>query len=555
MAPESIATLPLQPSYNRAIRLLTQIALLLLLVSTVHADTDLSSFDTVLGIQRNGSVVVVEHFAAASPVGHFIWSTPTEYPGKWSIHQPRLVDILQVTSADGRPLNYIARRHDGRLDLDIDTVGAPEVRLVYTIRNAVDFHSDHDRLLWNPGAGWRGDASNVTVFVQVPPELAGSFTAQAYIGGRGLLPAHESSAGPDRIWFAVPQLAAHDNFIIDVALPPGVVHQPPAVQRLGWFIRANTILLLPLVVLAVMLILRRLKGIPEDDDACIVPRYEPPQGLTPAEVGLLIDDSLDPRDITATLVDLAVRKYVRIEQGMPDEGSAFAGQDFILRLLRPMPEWTGLAPHEQTILFNTFFGGQWTKLSSLTLRFYAVVPGLRTQIGACLRAKGFYWIDPQKAPWLRLFNMLVLFAILYVVQLAGVFSFAESWLLSLIAVAVSALIVQLLGRRLTAKTLKGMRAYREVRGFREFLNTVERDRLERLPADLFERCLPYAMALGVEHHWADAFSGMALGPPDWFNSDRPELFNTARLARALDLFSHQSAVTMTLAPRGARAKA
>jgi len=98
-----------------------------------------------------------------------------------------------------------------------------------------------------------------------------------------------------------------------------------------------------------------------------------------------------------------------------------------------------------------------------------------------------------------------------------------------------------------------MAIYREICGFREFLNTVEGDRLARLPADLFERCLPYAIALGVEHHWANAFSGVALGPPDWFDSEQPEGFTMARLARVLDLFSRQAAVTLTVAPRGANA--
>jgi hypothetical protein len=43
---------------------------------------------------------------------------------------------------------------------------------------------------------------------------------------------------------------------------------------------------------------------------------------------------------------------------------------------------------------------------------------------------------------------------------------------------------------------------------------------------------------------------MALGPPDWFNSDRPEMFNTARLARVLDLFSSQARQTLAVKPRG-----
>ena len=42
--------------------------------------------------------------------------------------------------------------------------------------------------------------------------------------------------------------------------------------------------------------------------------YEPPKDMTPAEVGSLLEDSVHPRDITSTLVDLAVRGYLKIEE-------------------------------------------------------------------------------------------------------------------------------------------------------------------------------------------------------------------------------------------------
>lgn len=481
--------------------------------------------------------MVVEHFAPALPASHVTWSTPTQFPGKWSIHQPRVVEILQVTSADGKPLTYTSHEGNTRLELNIDTSGVSEVRLVYSVKNALEYYPDHARLLWNPGVTWRGDASHVTFFVQVPPEAAGSFSAQAYLHGKGILPARESSAGPDRVWFSIPDLKRSDNVLIDVNLPAGLVLEPPLAQHFDWFIRANTVILLPLLVLAIMTTLRLIKGVPEESTDSLVPRYSPPEGLTPAEVGILIDDSLDPRDITATIIDLATRGYLRLEQGTPDQGVEFSGQDFVLRLLRPLEEWHDLAPHEQTVLFHTFYGGQWTKLSSLTLRFYSVVPALQAQLSARLRHRGFYWIDPHKSIWLRYFNVLLLFAIVYIVQNLGLFSLGDSWLLTLLSLALSLVIVGLLGRKLTAKTVKGMRAFQEIRGLREFLNSVQGDQLERVPAGSFDKLLPYAIALGVEQHWANAFAGVALGPPDWLSSDHPELFNTTRLARVLDLFA------------------
>ena len=46
----------------------------------------------------------------------------------------------------------------------------------------------------------------------------------------------------------------------------------------------------------------------------IVVNYEPPDGLGPAEVGTLVDERVDLRDISAVIIDLAVRGYLKIEE-------------------------------------------------------------------------------------------------------------------------------------------------------------------------------------------------------------------------------------------------
>ncbi|NIP92549.1 MAG: DUF2207 domain-containing protein, partial [Akkermansiaceae bacterium] len=52
----------------------------------------------------------------------------------------------------------------------------------------------------------------------------------------------------------------------------------------------------------------------DPEQRSIAPAYEPPEGMTPAEMGTLIDNRPDSRDIISTLVDLAVRGYVKIEE-------------------------------------------------------------------------------------------------------------------------------------------------------------------------------------------------------------------------------------------------
>ena len=85
-----------------------------------------------------------------------------------------------------------------------------------------------------------------------------------------------------------------------------------------------------------------------------------------------------------------------------------------------------------------------------------------------------------------------------------------------VAIAIAAVIIILFARIMTAKSLKGVRTRIEILGFQEFMNRVDADRLKRMPPDTFEKFLPYAMALGVEHRWAKAFQGIVQNPPSWY---------------------------------------
>jgi uncharacterized membrane protein len=95
-------------------------------------------------------------------------------------------------------------------------------------------------------------------------------------------------------------------------------------------------------------------------------------------------------------------------------------------------------------------------------------------------------------------------------------NFFNSVLLLVVCLPLSALIWFLFARVMTAKTLKGARTRIAVLGFQEFMNRVDADRLKVMPPTTFEKFLPYAMALGVEHHWAQAFSGIVKDPPQWY---------------------------------------
>jgi hypothetical protein len=295
-----------------------------------------------------------------------------------------------------------------------------------------------------------------------------------------------------------------------------------------------------------MLGLRRLKIVAAADKS-VAPKYDPPQGFSPAEVGVLVDDRLTPRDVTATLVDLAVRGYVRIEEARPEHGVLGDRPDYVLRLLRPRQEWHDLAAHEYTMLFHTFYGGQWTKLSSLRLRFYSVVPLMGADVFRALQQKGMYRVSPETARHWRLAPVLLVGALGVAAQAGGLVSMFDSWLLAAAALGASLGIVYAVGKDITAKTVRGLAMLTEIRGFEEFIRTVDEDRIQRLGADLFYKKLPFAIALGIEHHWAQVFQGMCASPPEWYEALVSDT-DSGRLGSKLQLFAQATFSILSEAP-------
>src|SRR5262249_40028229 len=145
-------------------------------------------------------------------------------------------------------------------------------------------------------------------------------------------------------------------------------------------LRSNLPLLIPLAALLIMFNLWWKYG----RDPRLRPisaQYEPPDQLTPGEVGTLVDNSADMRDITASIVDLAVRGYLNIEEKQKDHlMGLFHDKDYVFHLKKPREQWAALKPHEQTLLDGLFSDGDDVKLSDLHNQFYKYLPGIKNGI-------------------------------------------------------------------------------------------------------------------------------------------------------------------------------
>jgi len=345
-----------------------------------------------------------------------------------------------------------------------------------------------------------------------------------------------------------------------IAWNPGVVERPTRADRALGFLRANVALLIPVGVFGLMFWLWSRHG-RDPRRQTVAVQYEPPGALTPGEVGTLVDNSPDMRDITATAVDLAVRGFIRIKETQEDRFLGLGTKtEYTLQLLRPDGEWKTLRPHEDALLralFSRTAGRaavpagpspviDEVAISDLKNRFYKHVPEIKERIFSQLIDRGYYLRRPDRVK--ATFYVLAAVVAIGGSVVSGVLGFG---LASIIASIISGVIIGVFGHLMPARTVEGARAREGALGFEEFLDRVESDRFDRVvktPA-LFERFLPFAMALGVERNWAKAFEGIYTSQPDWYAGSYHGSFGPRMFTASLANLSSDAGTAMTSAPR------
>lgn len=508
-------------------RTITFLAILFCFSSSIAAAKSwrVADFQDNITVNEDGSALVTERISL-SFVGewHGIHRMiPIEYPGPNGSNYELFLEVESVTDGEGGKLKYESSVSSHERDLKIyipDAVDATRtVEITYRVRNGTRFFKDYDEFYWNvTGNDWPVPIDHAAATVQFPEAAAGSLRAQAFTGVYGSSERNASAEvnGAEAQFATNAPLPMRGGLTIDVYIPQGILKEPSAFTKFLWFVGGNPVLFLPLVTLAGMFVLWWYKGRDPDPGMSVAPMYEPPAGMSPAEAGTLLEDAIHPRDITSTIVDLAVRGYIKIEE-TAEKALVFTHKDYVFHLVKPRDQWgADLAPHERVMLENVFAGGNDIALSSLKNRFYTAIPPIREDIMSSLKSKGMYLLDPESANGYSVVAGIAILVPFAIFQYMGWANFFSSIPLLILCGAISAVIWWLFARVMTAKTVKGARTQVAVLGFQEFMNRVDGERLKLMPPTTFEKYLPYAMALGVEHHWAQAFAGIVKDPPSWY---------------------------------------
>ncbi|MGH9740388.1 MAG: DUF2207 domain-containing protein [Candidatus Acidiferrales bacterium] len=518
-------------------------------------------FDERVTIDPDASIEVAEMIDVQFIGGpwHGIYRTiPVEYTSPSDLNYTLFLKTLSVTDDNGQPLRYETSRQGRYLRFKIYVPNADDstktVALRYRVLDAVRFFSDHDELYWNvTGDQWDAPIEAASAHIELPAGTTG-LRATAYTGvyGSREQQAQVSVKGNAADIQTIAPLGYRAGLTAVVGWDKGFVHEPSGWQKTWLFLRSNWPFAIPIIVFLVMLWLWWTRGRDPERDSITV-QYDPPDKLSPAECGTLVDDEAGMRDITATLVDLAVQGYMTIEQKQ-DGGMmrVMHHHDYIFHLKKPPAEWTGARPHEQEMLAAIFGAGSAdVPLADLQNRFYTHLPAIKDQVFDSLVEKNYYLHRPDvvRQSYLGigvLIGFLLAIGSGFLQGATGVASL--TWIITGV---VTGAIICGVGWFMPARTLTGARTYAQVLGFEQFLGRVEKDRIERLEKtpELFEKYLPYAMALHVEKGWVQQFSGIAMQPPAWFQGYWGAGFMPYLLLADLNAMSFQAGSVMASAPR------
>ncbi|HTL05389.1 MAG TPA: DUF2207 domain-containing protein [Gemmatimonadales bacterium] len=519
-------------------------------------------FDATIRVERSGELDITETISPrfSGSWNGIIRSIPVQYRTPQGFNWTLGVSLVGVTDPSGQALRTETTRERHYIKYKIWIPGAQDatrtIVLHYRAGNGLRFFDDHDELYWNvTGDEWDVAIESASATIELPAGAQG-VRAIAFNGVYGSVArdAQVAIAGAS-IRITLPhQLEFHEGLTAVVGWNKGLVAEPTAVQRVGGFLRTNWPLLVPLLVFLVAFLSWRRRG-RDPRLRPIAVQYDPPEGLTPAEAGTLIDESADLRDITATMVDLAVRGYLKFEERDERHLHGLIGKlEYVLHRLKPPAEWSALKGHERKVLEGLFEdAADSVKLSDLQNEFYRQIPGINSDLFGQLVQRGFYRTRPDsvRARWMGCGMFLgICFAVLGGMVAA---KFSLTPVPFVIAGILSAAILLFFGRIMPARTEAGARALEGVLGFEEFLTRVEKEHYERIAKrpELFERYLPFAMALGVEKKWAKAFEGIYTTPPAWYVGSPGGFtsFNASQFSSRLADFSGKAGSTMASSPR------
>jgi len=490
------------------------------------------------------------------------------------------IDNVRVTASAGTPVNVKISSGNSEYirigDPDKTITGTHQYVIAYDVNGALNAFGEHDELYWNAiGTEWSVPIRRPSVAVTTPVATNG---VACFAG-----PEHSSSpcaaagaAGSTGTDFSNPRLAPGQGLTVVISLPKGAVAATGPILDERWTpqrafaltpitMGATTSLLILALVGLGWLFWRqgRDRGtvaggqagpVPDAAPEELVPLftdragpviYRPPEGLRPAQLGVLLDEKADPLDVTATIVDLAVRGYLLIME--VERKHRWSSPDWTLT--RKQRAYDDLLTYERDLLQSIFEDGVQVNLSDLRNTFHSDLVRIEGELYDDSVAHGWFATRPDRvrSKW------LILGIVLAVVGAAAVAATAAFTSYGLVPVPIflAGLVLAAGHRWMPARTAKGSAALSQVLGFRRYIVTAEADRMQFAEQEnVWATYLPYAIVFGATKKWARAFEGLGAeqqaGVSSWYVSTHP--FSPGSFSSSMDSFANSTSGAIVSTP-------
>ena len=543
------------------LRLVAVVAIVVLATSPASADAGwtIQSFDVDITIRGDGSLAIVEaievDFDGLQKHGIFR-DIPTRY--RYDDTRDRLyrVSVQRVTDATGRAVTYQVSAGTTMTEIRIGdpgrTVsGKQSYRIAYTVEGALNTIADHDELYWNVnGDAWGVPTASTSARVTAP---AGAIGKTACFEGR--TGSTETCAVATATFSGTRPFSPGEQLTIVTSLAKGAIAVAPPilVDRPRTFVDHFSTSPLALAAAAVVLVgglfgvwwLWWTRGRDRGPArGAIVAEYEPPDKLRPAQLGVVVDESADPRDLVATIVDLAVRGYVTITEHAKQ--GLFGRADWTLDKKKPGDD---LLPYERKLFDGLFSGGDSVLLSSLKGTF---APTLKSAEGLLYKdamQRGWFVADPSRVR--VAYAGLGCVTVVVGIGLAFLLGQLLGWGFAGLAIVPAGVALLVLNHAMPARTAAGAAIFERTLGFKRYMDTAETDRAAFAEKEgLFTAYLPYAVMFASVDRWLRAFAGLDVttSVSSWYVGPGP--FQASLFASSFGSFSSSLATTVVSTPAG-----
>ncbi len=542
-------------------------------------------FDVDIEIEPAGTILVTEtieqDFGSTPRHGIFRYiPNRLHYDDTYDRRYP--IDLVDVRASAGTAADIETKQEGGSFvirigDPDVEITGRHTYTIVYRVSGALNRFDTHDELYWNAvGTDWQQAIGVVRVRVEGPGPIE---RIACFTGPFGsTLPCSRGRIRDGAAVFVQENLAAYNALSVVVALPQGAVASPGPILEERWsldraFSRTvatvgGSLGLLALVVIGFGWLAwtrgrdLRYRGSAIDQvmgpgggegESQAVPLFEggeapvefaPPDGIRPGQVGTLIDEQANTLDVTATIVDLAVRGYLVIEE---IEKRWFLGKpDWLLR--RTDETADDLLSYERALLEGLFQRKNEVKLSGLKKKFAERLQKVKDALYEDIVSRRWFLRRPDRVrqTWAGIGIGAAVLGIGATVALAWWTTFG----LLGVPFVLGGILLLVGAKRMPRRTPRGTAMTRRVIGFRRVIETAE-THLARWAEEenVFTRYLPFAVVFGCTDKWAQAFQGLEQAEDTrWYISSRP--FVLHEFVDRVDSFAVTTSGTISATPAG-----